>query len=273
MLLSWILVLPQATHHPNFGTGTQLGQAVFLLVPSAVCRASVLACLPPPGTSPAWPGWSQAGVIARQLAPDVFHCAQMHRASAPPAWGRATRRQDKVVMGDQQNGLRGLARFSDNEGDIIWPAWRAELEQRVAFEFGTAALCRQIAPAVLSGARCPLFAAVGAWPPRWPRVQWKTPQVATTTTKGNASWLQGKTVCLQGSKDNVEVWEPGQAGQVGTAVAALPRCALGVTVPLLGEFGAACHGQPRCRRPAGGGRAVDPYAPNRPQPTTCKALV
>ena len=44
--------------------------------------------------------------------------------------------QDKVVMGDQKDGLRGLTRFSDNEGDIIWPAWRAELEQRVAFEFG-----------------------------------------------------------------------------------------------------------------------------------------
>ena len=43
---------------------------------------------------------------------------------------------DKVVMGDQQDGLRGLTRFSDNEGDIIWPAWRAELKQRVAFEFG-----------------------------------------------------------------------------------------------------------------------------------------
>ena len=43
---------------------------------------------------------------------------------------------DKVVMGDQQGGLRGLARSSDNEGEIIWPAWRAELEQRVAFEFG-----------------------------------------------------------------------------------------------------------------------------------------
>ena len=43
---------------------------------------------------------------------------------------------DKVVMGDQQDGLRGLTRFSDNEGEIIWPAWQAELEQRVAFEFG-----------------------------------------------------------------------------------------------------------------------------------------
>ena len=43
---------------------------------------------------------------------------------------------DKVVMGDQQDGLRGLTRFSDNEGEIIWPAWRAELKQRVAFEFG-----------------------------------------------------------------------------------------------------------------------------------------
>ena len=40
---------------------------------------------------------------------------------------------DKVVMGDQQDGLRGLTRYSDNEGDIIWPAWRAELKQRVAF--------------------------------------------------------------------------------------------------------------------------------------------
>ena len=39
-------------------------------------------------------------------------------------------------MGDQQDGLRGLTRFSDNEGEIIWPAWRAELKQRVAFEFG-----------------------------------------------------------------------------------------------------------------------------------------
>ena len=27
-------------------------------------------------------------------------------------------------MGVQQDGLRGLTRFSDNEGDIIWPlAW------------------------------------------------------------------------------------------------------------------------------------------------------
>ena len=43
---------------------------------------------------------------------------------------------DKVVMGDQQDGLRGLTRFSDNEGEIIWPAWRAELKQRVSFEFG-----------------------------------------------------------------------------------------------------------------------------------------
>ena len=39
-------------------------------------------------------------------------------------------------MGDQKDGLRGLTRFSDNEGDVIWPAWRAELKQRVAFEFG-----------------------------------------------------------------------------------------------------------------------------------------
>ena len=39
-------------------------------------------------------------------------------------------------MGDQKDGLRGLTRFSDNEGDIIWPAWRAELKQRVAFELG-----------------------------------------------------------------------------------------------------------------------------------------
>ena len=43
---------------------------------------------------------------------------------------------DKVLMGDQQDGLRGLTRFSDNEGEIIWPAWRAELKQRVAFELG-----------------------------------------------------------------------------------------------------------------------------------------
>ena len=45
--------------------------------------------------------------------------------------------QDKVVMGDQNYGLRGLTRFSDNEGDIIWPAWRAELMQFVKFEIGT----------------------------------------------------------------------------------------------------------------------------------------
>ena len=44
--------------------------------------------------------------------------------------------QGKEVMGDQQGGLRGLTRFSDNEGNIIWPAWRAELEQQVALEFG-----------------------------------------------------------------------------------------------------------------------------------------
>ena len=40
-------------------------------------------------------------------------------------------------MGDQNYGLRGLARFSDNEGAIIWPAWRAELKQLVEFEIGT----------------------------------------------------------------------------------------------------------------------------------------
>ena len=45
--------------------------------------------------------------------------------------------QDKVVMGDQQDGLRGLTRFSDNEGDIIWPAWREELKRHVTFEFGS----------------------------------------------------------------------------------------------------------------------------------------
>ena len=45
--------------------------------------------------------------------------------------------QDKVVMGDQNYGLRGLTRFSDNEGDIIWPAWRAELKQLVKFEIGS----------------------------------------------------------------------------------------------------------------------------------------
>ena len=46
--------------------------------------------------------------------------------------------QDEVVMGGQQNyGLRGLTRFSDNEGAIIWPAWRAELKQLVKFEIGT----------------------------------------------------------------------------------------------------------------------------------------
>ena len=44
--------------------------------------------------------------------------------------------QDKLVMGSQEDGLRGMTRFSDNEGDIIWPAWRAELKQRIAFEFG-----------------------------------------------------------------------------------------------------------------------------------------
>ena len=53
--------------------------------------------------------------------------------------------QDKVVMGDQNYGLRGLTRFSDNEGAIIWPAWRAELKQFVEFEIGaigSARLCR-----------------------------------------------------------------------------------------------------------------------------------
>ena len=40
-------------------------------------------------------------------------------------------------MGDQNYGLRGLTRFSDNEGDIIWPAWRAELKQLVKFEIGS----------------------------------------------------------------------------------------------------------------------------------------
>ena len=44
--------------------------------------------------------------------------------------------QDKVVMGDQQGGLQGLTRFSDNEDDIIWPAWQAELKRRVAFGLG-----------------------------------------------------------------------------------------------------------------------------------------
>ena len=37
--------------------------------------------------------------------------------------------QDKVVVGSQDDALRGLTRFSDNEGDIIWPAWRAELKR------------------------------------------------------------------------------------------------------------------------------------------------
>ena len=45
--------------------------------------------------------------------------------------------QDKLVMGSQEDGLRGMTRFSDNEGDIIWPAWRAELRQLVKFEIGT----------------------------------------------------------------------------------------------------------------------------------------
>ena len=45
--------------------------------------------------------------------------------------------QDKVVVGDQNYGLRGLTRFSDNEGSIIWPAWRAGLEQLVEFEIGS----------------------------------------------------------------------------------------------------------------------------------------
>ena len=93
VLQPWILVSPQATHHPNFGTGAQLDQAVFPLVPSAVCRASILVCLPPPGTSPAMPGWSQAGaMLANNWLQMCSNVRKWHRALAPPAWGRATRR-------------------------------------------------------------------------------------------------------------------------------------------------------------------------------------
>ena len=93
VLQPWILVSPQATHHPNFGTGAQLDQAVFPLVPSAVCRASILDCLPPPGTSPAMPGWSQAGaMLANNWLQMCSTVRKWHRALAPPAWGRATRR-------------------------------------------------------------------------------------------------------------------------------------------------------------------------------------
>ena len=92
VLQPWILVSPQATHHPNFGTGAQLDQAVFPLVPSAVCRASILDCLPPPGTSPAMPGWSQAGAMLANWLQMCSTVRKWHRALAPPAWGRATRR-------------------------------------------------------------------------------------------------------------------------------------------------------------------------------------
>ena len=39
-------------------------------------------------------------------------------------------------MGDQADSLADMIKFSDNEGKIIWPAWRAELARREAFEFG-----------------------------------------------------------------------------------------------------------------------------------------
>ena len=39
-------------------------------------------------------------------------------------------------MGDQADSLADMEKFSDNEGRIIWPAWRAELAWRAAFEFG-----------------------------------------------------------------------------------------------------------------------------------------
>ena len=92
VLQPWILVSPQATHHPNFGTGAQLDQAVFPLVPSAVCRASILDCLPPPGTSPAVPGWSPVGAMLANWLQMCSTVRKWHRALAPPAWGRATRR-------------------------------------------------------------------------------------------------------------------------------------------------------------------------------------
>ena len=44
--------------------------------------------------------------------------------------------QGKLVVGDQKDGLKGITRFSDNEDEIIWPAWRAELKRRVTFELG-----------------------------------------------------------------------------------------------------------------------------------------
>ena len=42
---------------------------------------------------------------------------------------------DQLVVGDQADSLSDMVKFSDNEGRIIWPAWRAELARHAAFEF------------------------------------------------------------------------------------------------------------------------------------------
>ena len=39
-------------------------------------------------------------------------------------------------MGVQADSLADMKKFSDSEGEIIWPEWRAELTRRISFEFG-----------------------------------------------------------------------------------------------------------------------------------------
>ena len=45
---------------------------------------------------------------------------------------------DEVVMGDSKSSdsLKGITRFSGNDGKIVWPAWKLELFEIIKFEFG-----------------------------------------------------------------------------------------------------------------------------------------
>ena len=41
-----------------------------------------------------------------------------------------------MVMGNQPDGLLMMEKFDGNETKIIWPAWKLDLDRRIAFEFG-----------------------------------------------------------------------------------------------------------------------------------------
>ena len=45
---------------------------------------------------------------------------------------------DEVVVGDSKSSdsLKGITRFSGNDGKIVWPAWKLELFEIIKFEFG-----------------------------------------------------------------------------------------------------------------------------------------